>query len=157
MDEVRVIVQVENLRLHNGPKYDTIHGVIFFQVGDFSFPDSLWDDFVVRILGWWITTMNALVHSRTDEQRFFAFMDGAYHVNIDLLNDSLCHLAFGPLSHDIDEACQGIIIVMNEATVRYDELLAHLIEVAQSVVSKADVEGWQTRDLETLKNLITST
>ena len=148
MDDLRLIVRVDSLYLSSG-KFPKIHGIIFFQAADFTFPDSLWDDFVVKILGWWIEGMQALVPDEKHGEEIFYFMDGPYRVNVLLNNDTTCNLIFIRSYADVDD-------VIGEVTVSCDALLAHLIEVAQTVVQKAEGEKWQTENLVILKRLITS-
>jgi len=58
-----------------------MHGSIWVTDGKNHFPEENWDDFVIVVLGWWITTVLSLidgVNNNSDMQ----FMDGSFHIRI---------------------------------------------------------------------------
>ena len=52
-------------------------GRIYFDFGAFQFPDQNWTDFVVVMVGVWLSDIARFQNSNTDEIKF-RFMDGPY-------------------------------------------------------------------------------
>lgn len=144
MSTIKLIVPLTDLYVSKG-KHPKIHGTIFFETKDFKFPDALWNDFVVVILGWWIQN---LYEARRDEklQIKFLFMDGPVEVRVKFVGDT-CQMRFIRRWSDTSD-------IIGSAIVSYDELTSNLIDVAQDVIVKADQNKWKTRGLATLKQVV---
>ena len=61
-------------------KSGNITGEICFQIDDFFFPESNWNDFVVVILTWWNKSINTLIASSVGTVVEFNFMDGPFYI-----------------------------------------------------------------------------
>lgn len=65
-------------------KYKRILGQIFITVGDFKFPSSNWNDFVVIIMAWWLNELSLLISGKISSCKC-SFMEGPYSFEISLL------------------------------------------------------------------------
>lgn len=77
MSEHDLIVVGDSLDV--GPSGATV-GVVYWQVAGDAFPSADWDDFVIRILSWWMLAAEQLLSGARHAD--FLFMDGPYSVRV---------------------------------------------------------------------------
>ena len=56
-------------------------GIIYFSSGDFAFPEDVWDDFPVIIVGWWLNALADYKQGFNDSVDLH-FMDGDFLVRL---------------------------------------------------------------------------
>lgn len=121
-----------------------VTGVIHLQVGEHAFPDIVWSDFPVIILGWWLAGLTQLAHGKASE--FEAnFMDGPYKFTVTLV-DALTaridlHAREGSLSENVS----------------FRALYASVGAAGAAAVRECGIRGWSNSDLTQLGRLVAGT
>lgn len=83
--EVEVYVKPESLTTaHSSKGYVT--GIIYFSSGSFAFPEDVWDDFPVVIVGWWLNALTDYKYGAKEEVDL-NFMDGSFLVRLSHRSD----------------------------------------------------------------------
>ena len=98
-------------------------GIIYFSSGDFSFPEDVWDDLPVAIVGWWLDALADYEYKAKDNV-VLNFMDGSFLVRLSRRSDSTTQI----------EMIQG---TSNGDEVRFSAT-AHLLTLYRSVDRAAD-------------------
>jgi len=70
-------VNSETLKINES---GSVTGNIFFESSGFNFPEMLWFDFPVRLIGWWIDQFLCALKENSSEFEFW-FMEGAFKVS----------------------------------------------------------------------------
>lgn len=121
----------------------SITGSLYAELGTFVFPDRGWSDFVVVLLGWWLEALYRLVDgNRTAE---LEFMDGPYAMRVTAVDLSTCSLEC------VQKARAAI--VLSKASVDVVQLMKETERVAAQVVRACEARGWQSADVDALKDL----
>jgi len=71
---LNVIVRDESIEAHPD---GSVTGVVFWNAGTQSFPDSDWNDMIVIVLGWWVKAVTRLLSGTSVSEEIY-FMDGPY-------------------------------------------------------------------------------
>ncbi|KNY26497.1 hypothetical protein Bccel_1762 [Pseudobacteroides cellulosolvens ATCC 35603 = DSM 2933] len=88
INELEIIANTNSLQ-----KRRNITGEIFFKVGEFSFPEQNWNDFIIIVLVWWLSAYKTFVEN--DKQPFkLIFMDGSFEIKIKRITEGILVLNF---------------------------------------------------------------
>src|SRR6185503_736015 len=118
-----------------------VTGKISARLGDKSFPEAHWNDFVVVIIGWWLHEILKIL-TGTAASGHCRFMDGPYWFAIEVQsNDTVVVRCM--------EERQGTKCVL-EALCTRDSVLRSMLSAAASVIRKCQEESWFSSDLESL-------
>ena len=116
----------------------SIIGKIYFQIGDFFFPEEGWDDFAVVILSWWL-------HAFKNSETVFSmlFMDGPFEVNVVRSEGKTLELTF------IHKEKKLFIVSCAE-----EVLKKQLLNAARKILIKSSQENWTTSAIAGLQKVI---
>jgi hypothetical protein len=141
MADTHIVALPDSLDLTNS---GLITGRIFFDMGGVIFPSEDWDDFIVVLLGWWISSILQLVEGHVDETEL-RFMDGPYVVQAERESEGVLCLQCVARGSPV---CDGI-------QVRGDTLLAEIISVSAKILKACEAKGWRSEDIEKLERDLT--
>lgn len=140
-----IILQVETTSLKQS-KSKLITGVVFFDFGDgYRFPEQGWNDFVVIVLCWWLSSLKRLVCSNSDEEEF-RFMDGPLAIKIKRRSDNFVSMEFFNESTRVDESL--------DACYQIKDIARSVFDVSKKVYLACYRQGWECDELLELKSLI---
>ncbi len=75
-EPIEIVTRPESIEHHgNG----TTTGIVYWKIGEVSFPDNAWNDFIVVIMTWWLKSIGQLVKRSTTSETL-RFMDGPFTV-----------------------------------------------------------------------------
>jgi hypothetical protein len=135
--QVRVVDESISAR-----KSGLVIGVVYVDFGPFQFPGPKWDDFVVVILGWWLTARVDLLRG-TASQIELRFMDGPLWISIQKQAADLCTMKC--IKDDcVQYECEGSPL----------DLLKSTLEAAGRVHGICTERGWKSRDIDMLGQAI---
>jgi hypothetical protein len=143
-DYVQVQVNEESLNMSS---LASITGEIWFQIGEISFPELYWSDFIIVVLVWWLNALRSLELSRVGSPTRMMFMDGSFFVKVILLDGGELELEF---SKERLIGNQAIYIFKCQM----QELKQSLLKAAKMVLWKAYNLEWDTADIRNLKELV---
>jgi hypothetical protein len=135
---------VDSTRLEKSSNH-AVTVVIFWKVGNDSFPDEKWNDFVVVILSWWIEACLRLTHD--SEREILRFMDGPYQVRIELDGKDLRFF----FEHRIHN--KSIVITSGVKTL--ESFRSELRNISQQIITKCKALGFESQDIEKLQKMAT--
>jgi hypothetical protein len=137
-------IKFEPASIHQS-KSGAISGVIYFDFGSGKqFPVSGWNDFVVVLANWWMSSLAEIAHGVDQTQ--FRFMDGPYWITALLQGDSSVLLRCTE-----DRAGAGIV---HESIVEIDDLSSSIMQFARDVVGACSDAKIQSNDLSELQKQI---
>lgn len=116
----------------------SITGEIYFQIGDFFFPEEGWNDFVAIILSWWL---HAIRNSKNDFE--LLFMDGPLKIKAEKTKENEIFLVF---MHG--EAC-----VFRTDCLK-DDLEKQLVKAARKTLQKVSQEKWKADEIDALREIV---
>jgi hypothetical protein len=120
-----------------------IIGVIEIRLKDTVFPGSNWYDFVVIILGWWLSSTYSLV-SRRSETVHCEFMDGPFRFSLDYITGQRWRIRLTRNTPENQEVAAGIVdskFVLND-----------LLESAHKIIAACKNKGWISNDIRELED-----
>ena len=144
--DVKIIVDENSLTKGND---DVIFGKIYISVGDSSFPDKKWDDFIVVIMSWWneellkIMDNNEMDNNEKDYQ--LNFMDGPYEVVIN-------RKPFERLELECLRRGRDKNVVLSRVSCSLNEFSNQLIKATETVIKVLESNNWDTNDIRILKD-----
>lgn len=117
-------------------------GVIHVKAGDEMFPDNVWYDFPVTVVGWWLSAVAKLVDG-TYKTAPCDFMDGPYRFDITPNANGLWHLIFlrrgAEKTHYLFECVAEPKVVIES-----------LLSAARTVIETSRSKGMTSSDLDFL-------
>ncbi|MGE6230650.1 hypothetical protein [Paenibacillus chitinolyticus] len=128
-------------------QYGSITGEIYFQFGDFCFPELRWNDFIVVILCWWNKSVGTLEVSSVGTTVEFHFMDGPFYVRAVKSSEEKVILNF------LRRKIEGFEILASRDT-EIDSLKTAIGKVSRKIVRELHRKNWSTNDTEQLESLI---
>jgi len=130
-------IKFEPASIHQN-KSGAISGVIYFDFGSgIQFPISGWNDFVVVIANWWMSSFAEI--ARGVDQTQFRFMDGPYWIIALLQGDSSVLLQCTE-----DRPGAGIV---HESIVKIEDLSSSILRFARDVVRACSEAKIKSTDL----------
>jgi hypothetical protein len=123
-------------------------GKVHVRFGDVDFPETDWDDFVVRVLGWWLEDVRKLTEKGVGV--LLSFMDGPFAIRLEPSTqvDRWRATALWQEAPDQDLP-QGIEIDPRELT-------ASLGEAARAVLAECTHRGVNSPDLRNLASALSA-
>ena len=119
----------------------SITGLICFVFGEDFFPAARWSDFVVVIVGWWITALKS-----NDRTLDLQFMDGPYRLRVTREADGQA------VVECIESRRQEL--VTTTFRVGFLELRQQVAEVGRRILAACTERRWESEDLRTLASLL---
>jgi hypothetical protein len=120
---------------------DLVTGEISVRLGDTSFPDAHWNDFVVVIMSWWLEEILKIV-TGTGTRSYCRFMDGPYWFAIDVRPHD--RMVVRCMEKRKVETCTSEGVCVRES------VLSAMLSAADVVIRKCQEESWFSSDLESL-------
>lgn len=123
----------------------SITGVIYFDFGEIKFPEIGWDDFVVVIVGWWITSLLKLFmkHSITED---LLFMDGPLAIRLAKKEETL-------LLECINRRLTGDFVGYSQE-VSLQEFTICVLNTGKNIIEICKDHNWKSKDIDDLTSLI---
>ena len=120
-------------------------GEIWFEIGEDAFPGESWNDFIVKILSWWIESLNNFIIGVANEVEF-SFMDGPFIIVGSQNSDGLIYLKA------VEERLKGeecVISFISDIVT----LKKILLDVVDQLISNEKDLGLTGNDYSQLKNM----
>lgn len=135
----RIRIDLKSLRMSQN---ETVTGIVYFDLTDVCFPEIGWNDFVVRILDWWVIAIGGLVQAESDSKRL-RFMDGPFFVALKKQSGSSLVLEC-VRDGEPDEIEHSKVCDLK--TLAYE-----ILSAAKQVIGACEEQGWVSYDISTLK------
>ena len=124
-------------------KRGSITAPLFFDYGEYQFPENGWSDFVVVVLSWWIDACSVINKGR-EEKVELSFMDGPMLLRLFLREEGKVEM------HCVDQRGEKEIIEY-KTTIDLSKLSQQLISVANEVLNICSQNGWESEDISNLR------
>lgn len=141
---INIVINETSIEMSNR---NSITGEMYFQVGDYVFPELNWNDFIVVILSWWNKSIHLLEASAIGSSQDFDFMDGPFYVHA-VKKDSL-HLS---LSFTQTKRAGTEVIASMDTDIAHMKTL--IADVSRKVLKELYARDWLTKDVIELKKEI---
>ncbi|PFM75253.1 hypothetical protein COJ46_22125 [Bacillus sp. AFS077874] len=141
MNKVNIIINSNSLYKYES---DSIIGEIYFQIGDFVFPEVKWTDFVVVILTWWNKEFMYLKNASIQSSYELDFMDGPFMVKVTKKSLELVELEF--LRETVNKK-----ISLYRIECSLDEISKTLLRATNSLIKQIKINNWNTEDVQELE------
>ena len=122
-----------------------ITGEICFNIENQFFPESVWNDFVVVILAWWIEALLDLIKLNSSALREFDFMDGPYLVRGKKIEDDIINLDFVKK--------RGGEKTLFSARCSIKQFKNSLLLASRRVIEIIEREKWDSQETKLLRDL----
>jgi len=139
--KVKIICQTHDVQTNYKHGY-TLVCPLKFEVGNFAFPHTSWDDFVVPVITDWVIQL-CLKKLSIGKQRVLEFMEGSFAVYVTLINNEEVFLEF------VKESVSKVV-KLDETTTTYEELRNEVISVAKDLILTLQQNSIIDRDYEAL-------
>jgi hypothetical protein len=140
------------LLLRNRPTKGPTTCPIHIEIGNERFPNAMWDDFAVVIMGWWIEQVIEL-RSGTSSVALWDFMDGPYSLEIQRSHEDCC------IVNCIMRGVKGSkVIARREVSLK--QITQEIIEASESLlgfIKKAAVWDNDSQKLESILSRVKDT
>jgi hypothetical protein len=139
-NKIKIIVSPDSFErsVHSS----NVVGHIWFENGQFSFPDRAWYDFPVIILGWWANSLAELLGNRRDKCELY-FMDGPYKLVVEAIENNIWNIRF------LKDTNSGIQF-MYELLVDYKRLIRQVFSSCSIVINYCREKKWFNKDYDCL-------
>ena len=131
---MKVTVEIESLKKDG----DKIFGNIYFEEGEFLFPERGWTDFVIIILNWWTESILKLLKNISIEEEL-DFMDGPAMVKIQYLKNDFFNLYF-ILNKE----------VVTSSKVDIELFTRSFLKELNSLIRVLNENGWENKEVHSL-------
>ena len=128
-----------------GAAYRNVTGVLAIRLDGIWFPEKVWSDFPVIVLGWWMSQTGQVSRGEAGE---FVFMDGPFRFHA-YPNRDVVRVVLE--DHHADPAQ-----VIAEGDVELERFRSAIIEAARATVGACDESGWISCDLDDLRSQLGS-
>lgn len=123
----------------------TITGIIYYDFGDYQFPEIGWNDFVAVILGWWLESVLRLAKGLTKNEDL-KFMDGPLQLRLTSKDNTFCTVEC------IDSKRSSVVEYSDEVSI--DELLSSIRHAVSLLLDICKDNKWHSDDIDILHKLI---
>lgn len=123
-----------------GPR-GTVTGQLYFRTDASTFPDDVWNDFALVLLGWWVEALIPLLQGQRCEAELL-FMDGPFLVRVERDEAGDCSMEF------VDRARDRVV---GRGSIQLDELFEQVTRAAKAVLEFSEEEGGAAADVEALR------
>jgi hypothetical protein len=138
MVSLTVLVDLTTLDTKSSPATGKVH----VRFGDVAFPERDWDDFVVRVLGWWLEDARKLIEEEVGV--LMSFMDGPFAVRLEP-STQLDRWRATAQQHDAPDPELPEAVEINPR-----EFTASLGEAARAVLGECNRRRVKCRDVKNL-------
>ena len=123
-------------------KSGQITGVLFLRINNLIFPEEGWNDFIVVVLGFWVSEV--LKNWNLDILGDFRFMDGPIRFQIAKIGNKTEFTGFNDKK----------LILQEE--IDYSSFKNSLIDIAFKVVRIVEEKKWESKDIDFLKDQLSA-
>lgn len=138
MSDFSIVLDETSLVANHG----VVTGHLHVLANGHRFPDPLWNDFVVVILGWWCEALLACIQDPSHEAEL-RFMDGPYHLRVRPA-DRKYHIAV-ELCAGRQRHAQGTFVSTHA------DLCAEVLRASESVIKYCQLNKINNKDVDTLR------
>lgn len=136
---IEIQLNVDSIRRS---KSGQITGILFLRINNLIFPEERWNDFIVVVLGFWVSEV--LKNWNLDILGNFLFMDGPLRFQITKIGNKAELTGFNNekliLHEEIDYSC----------------FKNSLIDIAFKVVRITEGKKWESKDIDFLKDQLSA-
>jgi len=140
--KISLILETKTIEKSSNGK---IFGNIYLSNEHIYFPEKDWNDFIVIILSWWVTSLIKLQSNQSIEE-VFNFMDGSFAFSIKMKGSKLCYITC------YDTATEEIIEIIENYS--FKDINKNIFEVACTLEEYCIKNNWINEDIKELKNSI---
>jgi hypothetical protein len=126
-------------------KHNCVTGHISITIREITFPENNWDDFIVTILGWWLTSTIEVISGK-ESKGYCYFMDGPYKFEIEASSKDVWKCRFLERGSLENEKC------ILEEFIEPQPLLDSLLDSSSVVINLCHEKGWISKELNLLEN-----
>ncbi|HLA94729.1 MAG TPA: hypothetical protein VK612_03335 [Pyrinomonadaceae bacterium] len=123
---------------------NNVTGVIYLELNGNCFPDNLWFDFPVIILGWWLENLRPVIQGRSIGVKCY-FMDGPVRFEVTAQTATAWHIQF------IKDELEGLRN-MGSGSVSPKDMINAILDAARIAIDLSIENNWRSRDLEMLES-----
>ena len=142
--DMNIIFVTKELRMS---KLGSITAPIFFDFGDYKFPELNWSDFPVVIMKWWLDSFSNFLSQASDSAELL-FMDGPMLVKVRAVSSDESELICINQSSKSNEIIEFTCIIHNQ------DFMSLLIDVAQDILTVCKEADFQSDDIESLQKAL---
>lgn len=141
MQEIKVELVEDSIEFRG---HGLVTGIVFFDFGTFQFPERDWNDAVVVVLGWWLSSLGSLLVGGATEAKL-RFMEGPPMLSVHKLSGD-----------EFLARCMGVPEIDEEAEFQCSalELLRSTLKVATRVQRVCHLNGWRSADVDSLDGFV---
>ena len=136
--DMKITVEISSLKKGSS---NTITGIINVSTDGFAFPEKSWNDSVVIVINWWLSSLEKLLQPESTSEKF-SFMDGPFSFKV--MKGDQVHIHFYRECH-----------LIKSIEVSHEELEKSILNAAKSVNDKCLSEGWNTQEALELRERLT--
>lgn len=140
-------------KIHLQRNFETLNqggnftGEIFFyiQEDDFYFPEKHWNDFIVTLLNWWLSSLIRLKNLKGEFSETLDFMDGSFSIKVTKKNEETLKLVFlhgNKNSIEIEHICYVSLKQFNN----------NLLSNTHSLLKELKLRNWSNEEVVELEN-----
>ena len=110
---------------------ETVTGIVYFSCGSIAFPEDVWDDFPVIIVGWWLNNLAEYLSGDDGRSVELGFMDGPFYVLLSLGSNMGSSIRAEMIRDQFSDCDQVLHTAMTDVRTLYrsiDEVAGTLIE-----------------------------
>ena len=123
--------------------FGSITAPLYFEFGDYQFPEAGWSDFPVVILGWWLESYSKFLKGWQDTAEF-QFMDGPMLVRLESCQNQNVRL-------QCIEQGKSAELVENTILISADEITKAIVAASSKLLSACDERKWHSDDIDNLR------
>jgi len=124
---------------------ESITGVIYFDFDSYQFPEKGWNDFIVVVLCWWLSSLKNIISCWSDSEEL-RFMDGSLYICVKKLSYRTCKVEC------FDENADGVAEFSGEYQIA--DVLSSVLDAARSTSSICSRNNWNNKNIDELDELI---
>ncbi len=120
---------------------EVITGVLFLRIDGAAFPDSTWDDAIVRVLDSWCSTCRYLISGGMTGD--FMFEDGAYGFEVSGVGEKKCLICYSRAQKKAE---------VIRSVVSLEEVVGEVRGACKRVWNACARHGWDSSDVRKLED-----
>lgn len=124
-------------------KRGAVTAPVYFDWGEYQFPEKGWSDFVVVVLSWWVEAFSRLVCGWETEVEF-SFMDGPMLIRLRLAENGMVTMQCVNQRNTQE-------MIEYRAIISLSELRSQLKSIASQVLRACDENIWESDDIRSLR------
>ncbi|MDA4848906.1 hypothetical protein [Hoeflea poritis] len=117
-----------------------VTGIVYFEFDEHQFPEKNWSDFVIVLLGWWLTAV-AKIHSNRSDAEHLEFMDGPFYIELNRIDEE-----------NVSIACFERDVSKPEYLMEFSasELFDQILDASRAALICCSKNNWDDDDIRAL-------